>query len=41
MPYREEDARAYISRVSAQRPETAFAIALNSMAVGSISFRIG
>lgn len=40
-PYTEDDARTYIARVSAQRPETAFAIAVDGQAVGTISFTLG
>jgi [ribosomal protein S5]-alanine N-acetyltransferase len=40
-PYTEDDARTFIARVSAQRPETAFAIAVDGEAVGSIGFTLG
>jgi ribosomal-protein-alanine N-acetyltransferase len=40
-PYTEGDARTYITRVSAQRPETAFAIAVDGAAVGSVGFTLG
>jgi ribosomal-protein-alanine N-acetyltransferase len=40
-PYTEDDARTFIARVSAQRPETVFAIAVEGEAVGSIGFTLG
>jgi [ribosomal protein S5]-alanine N-acetyltransferase len=40
-PYGEDDARAYITRVCEQRPEAAFAIAVDGTAVGSIGFTLG
>jgi len=40
-PYTEDDARTFIARVSAQRPETAFAITVDGEAVGSIGFTLG
>jgi [ribosomal protein S5]-alanine N-acetyltransferase len=40
-PYREDDARAYITAVLGRRPETAFAIAVGGVAVGSIGFTLG
>ena len=40
-PYKVEDARAYITRVAEQRPETAFAIVVDNAAVGSIGFTLG
>lgn len=40
-PYKAEDARDYITRVSEQRPETAFAIVVDGAAVGSIGFTLG
>ncbi|MBI4503210.1 MAG: GNAT family N-acetyltransferase [Gemmatimonadetes bacterium] len=39
-PYGKEDARAFIERSLAMRPETFFAIALDSHAVGGIGFRL-
>jgi len=40
-PYREEDARAYISRAREQTPETSFAIAVDGAAVGGIGLMVG
>jgi [ribosomal protein S5]-alanine N-acetyltransferase len=40
-PYREVDARSYITHVRAQTPETSFAIAVEGQAVGGIGLLVG
>ncbi len=40
-PYTLEDARAFISRVAQEKPETLYAIAKSSEAVGGIGLRLG
>src|SRR5208282_1566859 len=40
-PYTPDDAREYITQISEQRPETAFAISVDGAAVGSIGFTLG
>lgn len=40
-PYTLEDSHAFLSRVTEERPETNFAIAISSEAIGSIGLRLG
>ena len=40
-PYTLRDGRAFLKHMRDQRPETAFAIAVNGEAVGSIAFQLG
>jgi len=39
-PYTERDGRAFLKHTLVQRPETAFAIAVNGEAVGGVGFQI-